>query len=115
MFSVVWKEYQVIMNTLHTKIVYVTNKLVIYLICKNVTNKLVREMKKVILICQSSNKVAQQFWVASNYCPSVASDHNIDPKVAGSHPFIAVSGQESCSSNMIGFSLIKADSEQDLT
>ena len=30
------------------------------------------------------NKLARKFQGASNYCPSVASDQNTDPKVAGS-------------------------------
>ena len=39
---------------------------------------------------KKGNKLAQKFWGASNYCPSVASDHYTDPKVVGSNPFIAV-------------------------
>ena len=42
------------------------------------------------------NKLAQKFRVTSNYCPSVASNQDTDPKVAGSNPFLAASGQESC-------------------
>ena len=34
--------------------------------------------------------------IASNYCPSVASDQNTDPKVAGLNPFMTIPGQESC-------------------
>ena len=42
--------------------------------------------------------MARKFRGNSNHCPSVASDEDTDPKVAGSNPLMTIPGQDPASS-----------------
>ena len=74
--------------------------------------------------------MARKFRGTSNHCPSVASDQDTDPKVAGSNPLMTIPGQDPASrlahkhvvhENVVGgssvlwvFPLVIAVSEQDM-
>ena len=74
--------------------------------------------------------MTRKFRGTSNYCPSVASDQDTDPKVAGSNPLMTIPGQDPASrlahkhvvhKNVVGgssvlrvFPLVIAVSERDM-